>query len=310
MVPMKNSLAPSAQSVTLVTERDPKGLKFMSIVGAAYTKAGLTEAEAQRVNEAAGLTDLIAGFIAEHRNRVEFADEETESQFGYLSGYEKPLDVNAQCNKLRELFSGLGFCNQELLTQISNGKAQLPANAEGWFAIPNWKKNPKIFGSTYSEAVQTILNALNKARKEKFYNYRKGEIDEKHLRQSARSVEFWDNLAKAQGDADILIIAAQFGIRHRGRSVRRARVIMEDAGNEVGLGAFSAGAMLLTHPNRLQNVDDLWIDLSGDDWSPDGDGVFSGSLRFDFNGSLLEFGYGYLDIAYDCYGSGSLFLPQ
>jgi hypothetical protein len=240
----------------------------------------------------------------------EFANEEVPSTYGYLSGYENPMDVNDQCNKLRELFSGLGFCNQDLLTRIEKGEAKLPNGAEGWFAIPNWKKNPEIFGKTYSAAVQTILNALDKARKGKFCNYRDGEIDEKHLRQSAVSKAVWEKIAKEQGDADILIVPAQFGIRHRGRSVRRARVVMEDGGNEVGLGAFSAGAMLLTHPNRLNHYDDLWIDLSGDEWSPGGDGGFSNSLVFSFDDDELEFGDGCLDGAHGSYGSGSVFLSQ
>ena len=64
MTPMPKTLTPS------VTVRDPKGLKFLEVVGAAYNKAGLTEAEAQRVNQAAGLADLIANHIAEHRHEV------------------------------------------------------------------------------------------------------------------------------------------------------------------------------------------------------------------------------------------------
>lgn len=65
MAPMSQTLAPS-----VVTQRDSKGLKFMSITGAAYDKALLTEPEAQRVNEAPGLSDLIDRFIAEHRVEV------------------------------------------------------------------------------------------------------------------------------------------------------------------------------------------------------------------------------------------------
>ncbi|MEK7174771.1 MAG: hypothetical protein AAB722_00315, partial [Patescibacteria group bacterium] len=61
---MSQTLAPSK-----VTARDPKGLKFISIVEDAYNKAGLTEEESQRVNEAPGLADLVGGFIAKHRSQ-------------------------------------------------------------------------------------------------------------------------------------------------------------------------------------------------------------------------------------------------
>lgn len=67
MTPMSKTLTPSAN---FVTSRDPKGTKFLDVVGAAYTKNLLTEAEAQRVNEAGGLSDLIDGYITQHRHEV------------------------------------------------------------------------------------------------------------------------------------------------------------------------------------------------------------------------------------------------
>lgn len=292
-----------------VTIRDPKGLQFMSILEAAYNKAGLSEDEAQRVNEAAGAGDLIMQFIEEHRYRIEYEDEEVASKYGYLSGY-KPNGIVEQTNRLRELFPGLGYANQELLTQIEKGEAKLPENAEGWFAIPNWRKNPKIFGSTYSGAVQKILDLLKQTRKGRFHNYRDGAIDEKHLRQSVKSEEFWTKLAEAQGNPDILLVPAQFGIRHRGRSVRRARVIIGDTGNEVGLDAFAVGSMLLTHPNRLEHYDDLYIDCAGDEFSPEGDGVFSVAPIFSFDDDRLRFDTFGVDDTSDNFGSASGFSPQ
>lgn len=303
---MKSTLAPSVT----VTNRDHKGRKFMDIVAAAYDKAQLSEAEAQRVNNTPGLADLITEFIMNNRIREEFKDEEVKSKYGYLSGYKKPLDLNAQCNKLRELFLGLGFANQDLLTRIEKGEVKLPQNAEGWFAIPNWKKNQKIFGWAYSEAVQKILDTIKKTRDGAFYNYRDGQVDEKHLRQSARSEQFWNDLTKAQGDADILIIAGQFGLRHRGRSVRRARVIIEDTTNEIGLGAFAVGTMLITNPIRLQHYDDLWIDCPGDEWSPDAGGVFSRSPDFWFHVGGVGFDAVDVDDTSDDFGSASGFPPQ
>ncbi|HLC43643.1 MAG TPA: hypothetical protein VJK08_00735, partial [Patescibacteria group bacterium] len=73
---MSETLAPS------VTSRDPKGLKLVSIVTAAYDKAWLTEEEAQRVNEAGGLADLIGKFISDNRSANQFASEEVASTYG------------------------------------------------------------------------------------------------------------------------------------------------------------------------------------------------------------------------------------
>jgi hypothetical protein len=305
MAPMKKTtLAPS------VTNRDPKGRKFMDIVAAAYDKTGLSEPEAQNVNNASGLADHIADFIAKNRMREEFANEETSSSYGYLSGY-KPKGLNEQCNQLRILFPGIGFANRDLEARIDKGEVELPKNAEGWFAIPNWMKNPNIFGSTYSEAVQKVLDTISTAHKGKFQNYRKGLIDEKHIRQSARSVEFWKQLAEAQGNPDIIIFPAQFGIRYRGRSVRRARVIMEDVSGEFGLGAFAIGIMILTHPERFQNVNDLWIDCAGDEFDAPGSVVrFGNAPCFSFHERRVRFGAYWVSRTGDRCGSASVFLPQ
>ena len=108
----------------------------------------------------------------------------------------------------------------------------------------------------------------------------------------------------------LLIIAAQFGLRHRGRSVRRARVVMEDTTSEVGLGAFAVGIMILTHPIRLQDYNDLWIDCAGDEFSRDGDGDFSKTPYFEFDDVRVEFGTYDVSVVHDHYGSASWFLPQ
>jgi hypothetical protein len=187
----------------------------------------------------------------------------------------------------------------------------LPRNTECPFAIPNlWKPEglPKIFGSTYSAAVQIILDKLSETHEGKFVNYCKGAIDEQHLCQSARTKKFFQELSEAQGNPDILLVPAQFGIRHRGRSVRRAREVF--ASNEFGLGAFAVGIMLLTHPERLQHYDDLWIDCAGDEFSPAAGGAFSESPCFYFRGGRLQFVAHDVDDARGHYGSASGSSPQ
>lgn len=304
MEPLK-TLEPSTSVVSSakVTARDRKGSQFFSILEAAYNKAGLNPDEAQRVNHAVGAGDHLREFIEEHRHLNEFANEEVESSYGYLSGYKKPKEIPHQIKIIHKLFAGKWEYFRPNEDEIKVHEA-----AEGQFAIPNWRKNPKIFGSTYSEAVQKILDKLDETRKGAFHNYRKGEIDEKHLRQSAKSEKFWKKLAETQGNPDILLVPAQFGIRHRGRSVRRARVVMGES--ECGLGAFAGGCMLLTHPERLQNVDDLWIDLSGDEFSPDADRQFSGAPCFRFSDGGLEFDAVVVGFTHGRYGSGSVFSPQ
>jgi len=153
-----------------------------------------------------------------------------------------------------------------------------------------------------------VLDLIKKQHKGNFYNYREGKIGAKYLRQHERTAKKLEALAEQQKGYDILVVAAQFGLRHRGRSVRRAREVF--TANEFGLGAFEIGCMLLTHPERLQNYDDLWIDCAGDEYAPAADGDFSFAPFFYFDGGRVEFGSSWFDDAYDDFGSASGFLPQ
>lgn len=226
-----------------------------------------------------------------------FKDEEVESNYGYLSGY-KPKGLTEQTNRLRELFPGIGYANEKL------AEGTLPPNAEGWFAIPRWEK----IAPTYNEAVQKVLDLIKQTRNGKFYNCREGQLSPERLRQTARVQKFWETLGSEQKDNDILVVPAQFGLRHRGRSVRRAREVMQV--NEFGLGAFAIGIMILTHPERLMNYDDLYIDCAGDEFDdPDAGVRFAHAPLFLFGGRV-EFGTSWFGDAFGRCGSASAFVPQ
>ena len=185
----------------------------------------------------------------------QFADEEVGSSYGYLSGY-KPKGITEQTNILRQLFPGVGFADEKL------AERPVPVGAEGWFAIPKWQ----TIAPTYGEAVEKVLAKIEETRKGKFKNRREGELGPDDLKQTARTeVTMFETLGYEQKDHDILVVAAQFGLRHRGRSVRRAREVMQV--NEFGLGAFAVGIMILTHPERLMHDDDLCIDCAGDEYT-------------------------------------------
>lgn len=227
-----------------------------------------------------------------------FKDEEVESNYGYLSGY-KPKGLTEQTNRLRELFPGIGYANEKL------AEGALPPNAEGWFAIPRWEK----VAPTYNEAVQKVLDLIKQTRNGKFYNYREGQLGPERLRQTARGQKLWETLGNEQKDNDILVVPAQFGLRHRGRSVRRAREVMQV--NEFGLGAFAIGIMILTHPERLMNYDDLYIDCAGDEFDdPDAVVRFGRAPFFHFDDGGVEFDALWFDGASGRYGSASALVPQ
>jgi hypothetical protein len=240
-------------------------------------------------------TRIITG-IRELAGRNLFADEEVESEYGYLSGYQ-PKPTNDQIARLRGLFPELGTAD------VSRGHQPLPPNAEGWFAIPRWEK----IAPTYNAALDKVFALISKTSDGQFLNWREGNTGPNRLRQHTRTVAMLKRLGDQQEGHDILIVPAQFGLRHRGRSVRRAREVM--GGSEFGLGAFAVGIMLLTHPERLQHYDDLSIDCAGDEYdNPDDDGRFANAPVFYINGGEVRFGTRWFGSARERFGSVSGFV--
>ena len=202
--------------------------------------------------------------------------------------------VEAQVTELRKLFPSLGSCLEKL------ARRELPEGAEAWFAIPRWQ----ALASTYNEAVELVLGVL--ASKRRFSNRIAGKLGEMFLRQTERSKLAEKILAEQQEGNDILVLAAQAGMLHRGSSARRTRVSM--AGNEFGLGVFSFACMLLTHPERLSTGDTLMIDCGGDEYSVRSDYTFDRVPLFDFDMAGIEFSVFYEDRARNLWGTPTGFL--
>lgn len=225
-----------------------------------------------------------------------FENEEVESSQAYPKNY-KIKDIAEQVNILRQLFPGIGFADEKLCARM------VPTGAEGWFAIPKWQ----TIAPTYGEAVEKVLAKIGKVYRGKFKNLHEDELGPRHLKQSAKTEKMFQMLGRQQKDHDILVVAAQFGLRHRGRSVRRAREVMQV--NEYGLGAFSVGIMLLTHPERLMNYDGLNIDCAGDLCAHDIDDDSLLTIAFCFNSTNVLFCARWIVFASNCFGSVSAFLP-
>lgn len=263
----------------------------------ALQEFGLDKDGAQRVIEHGGdfSSAMYAATLAALKELSvsdRFKDEEASSNFTYPPEY-KVKPVAEQTGILRQLFPGLGDADVKVANQ------PLPTDVEGWFAIPRWEK----IASTYNQAVELVLAKITSQRK--FNNWREGQLGPRHLRQNERMEAMFREIGDQQ-KGDILVVPAQFGLRHRGRSVRRAREVLTV--NEFGLGAFAVGCMLLTHPEREVRWDQLHIDCMGDEYAPDADGVFSYSLYFRWHGGGLRFAYYWAVSASRAFGSASGFL--
>jgi hypothetical protein len=239
------------------------------------------------------VAETVVEIISRHTASDKFKDEEVSSTRVYPPTY-RVRPVEAQVTELRKLFPSLGACNEKI------GRRQLPEGAEAWFAIPRWQ----ALASTYNEAVEMVLEVL--ASKRKFSNRIIGRLGDIYLRQSERSGLAEKILADQQQGCDVLVVAAQAGMLHRGSSARRTRVTM--AGNEFGLGVFAFGCMLLTHPERLSSGETLMVDCGGDEYSVRGDYTFDRVPLFDYDISGIEFSIFYEDRARNLWGTPTGFL--
>ena len=86
--------------------------------------------------------------------------------------------------------------------------------------------------------------------------------------------------------------------------------VIPGAANEFGLGAFAIGIMLLTHPEREVQWEQLHVDCAGDEFAPDAGGVFSVAPIFRFHVGEVEFGADWFDRADENCGSASAFVSQ
>lgn len=228
----------------------------------------------------------------------QFTDEEVSSSYEYPKGYACFKPIYHQIKIIHELFPDISWGYY----RPNENEIPIPLEAEGLCAIPRWEK----FAPTYGEAVEKVLAMI--ALKWKFYNDRDGQLGAEYLRQHAKTVKMFQKLGDEQRDYDILVVPAQFGLRHRGRSVRRACEAF--AANEFGLGAFAVGIMLLTHPEREVQWEQLHIDCAGDEFAPGANGGFSVAPVFRFFSNRLEFRAGWFGHFSAYYGSASAFVSQ
>ncbi len=245
-----------------------------------------------------------------------FANEEIRSNYTYPPEYKGPKPINDRVKAIANIFD----LDPSQALEFAKNLPVLPDGAEGWFAIPSVdalakKHFPKVTdpAEKYCQAVQLVHAKIAASRS--FYNYREGQITPAQLRLSARTAHALDLIAETQkGDPstgsgqDILIVAAQLGLRHRGKSVRRAREVFVES--EFGLGSLAVGSIVLTHPERLVRWEELDMDCSGDEFSPGADGDFSESPSFASTTARFRFDTYFVDLPDDLFGSVSGFLSQ
>jgi hypothetical protein len=304
---------PSALSTSPINADHPKGLKAVQLFRDQYNKAGLDDDGAQYLNENPEFPVALTEVIRRHSIANQFASEEVASTYGYPAEYKGPKPIAEQITFIAKLLllspdRALEFVKTTFPT------LSLPEGIEGigWGAFPtvdavaerHFRKVTDP-AERYCRAVILILEAIGTSRT--FTNYRKGQILADRYRMHERTAGKLRIIASAQ-PGDIQIFPFQFGIRHRGRSMRRACEVF--IALEFGLGAFHGGSQLLVHPERLVRWEQLHMDLPGDEFAPSAVGAFSGAPYLLFHGGGVGFDAGHVSAPGRVCGSVSAFLPQ
>lgn len=146
--------------------------------------------------------------------------------------------------------------------------------ASSKYLIPRWQK----LAPTYGEAVHLMLQKLCEVWGGKFETPYHELLGPDFLSETPDKVRVMRGLARQQPKHDLLVVSAQFGRGRRGLSAENVRSVIPGSG-EFCLGAFEAGCMLLSHPERLMQCDDLGIVCAGDTQS----GIENGACAPCFN---------------------------
>lgn len=256
------------------------------------------------------LTEVFVGFLKTYSAKLP-SGHVVESKYGYFSGYEKARPMDGQIKILQGFDWGrkvdweLNEVQKQLLA------APIPQGSEGYFAVvfdqTMITDHDGLLDSTatnYGIPVTRVLEMLSTQRNGKVVNYRNGELDPEYYRRSKRSSTAMRQLWESQDcPTGVLLIAAQLGITYRGHSIFAARIVIR--GKEFPLDAYELLQMVLTHSNRLQNYNDLWIDVPAAEYSPDADGSFEHAMCFGFDDVWLWFNFIHVDETDSPCGSAS-----
>lgn len=303
MTPMKTS-TPSSRTPGQETKyrrlvEDAAKKAVYLVLGKKEFDRGAFQRLLMRGNELChSITETIVDRTLELSFFDQYVDEEVESMWTYPKEYNGPKPIEEQIKALATI---LAIDPAKAMVYVK-ALPELPAGAEGWFAIMTPPADPE----KYCSAIQILHRKI--AASHQFKNYCEGKIDTAYLKVHPCTAEKMRVIAEQQ-PGGILIIAAQLGLRHRGRSSRRAREMFTV--NEYGLGSVAGCSIVLTHPERFVYYEELDMDLPGDEFNnPVAEAQFDHTPCLSYSDGKVNFGTGYVGDPLHYYGSASGFVPQ
>lgn len=239
------------------------------------------------------LQDLGDGrFPAARQN--EFENEELREHFLYPAGF------RFRTPQEQIKFWGKHFPKLDASQALQLVRPVVPRGAESWGVIPKFSK----LGG-YQKGLEKMFELLGQRQ---FQNWRKGQLGPEYLRLAAKTEQILTELDKEM-PGDFLVFPFQFGLRHAGKSIRRARLTFSEP--EFGLGPYEAAALLLSHPDRITAPNQLCVDCAGAEFSPNAGGGFWDSVCFGWSDVFRCLGFvsSGVDNADRIFGSVSAFRP-
>lgn len=245
-------------------------------------------------------TDL-RDLLKKHSSIEEPVIQVMEKPFGYAPGYSPNrsesievilADFEEQVATLDQVFNCGRRYNSDWIIKTH---ATLPSWVEKFFAQIPWE----CVAGSYDDALDKVLArvAMNRS-------YNPSCV----VKMSEEYVSKFVELHHLQGAPKIVAMPAEFGLRHRGISIRSVRAMVKE--HECGLSAFSAGIMLITHPERLKWHSDLWINCAGDEVSSAGDEYFNQSPYYQNHCTDICYGYQNINSSSGHSGSPTFYIPQ
>ena len=225
----------------------------------------------------------------------------------YPQQYKGPKPIEQQIAVIASRFN----LNPDQALEYAEKLPKLPERAEGWFAIPTVDALVTCAGDAGNPAENRALAISLVLRRmvvsQGVFHNREGEITPEMFRIYPHTQRALDRIVGVQ-KGDILVVAAQLGMHHRGCSVGRVRERFL-AENEFGLDTVAVGSILLTHPERLTQKGYLEMDCPGDKVRSQDTGILSKAPRFSIDAGPIKFGTVHINMRSLHSGSVTAFLP-
>ncbi|MFH1188887.1 MAG: hypothetical protein V1652_03525 [bacterium] len=162
-------------------------------------------------------------------------------------------EIAEQTSLLKGFFPRLGYANEDLAQQPR------PRASEGWFTVPQWHKIEKTYPKAFLAILEALVSQLGHRNLFDLDNFIRGRWGKPYLHEHSSKVDAFQKL-RVQQNEDFLVFPAQFGLRHRKIDTLQGRNIF--LSNEVGLGAFEVGCMLLSHLERFTSDEEVFPSLT------------------------------------------------